>query len=83
MPEDPIPWERKIETRQAFLDALQDLLADPDFPAENIRTVDFLGALHAWLTDTDGGAGMLDAPSGQHVTWGDLHRLVIVGAGYE
>lgn len=83
MQDAPTPCERKIETRQEFLDALQDLLADPDFPAENIRTAAFLEALHAWLTDTDGGAGLLEAPSDRHVTWGDLHRLMIVGAGYE
>ena len=89
MPIDQRHWDRVIETRQDFLDAMQDLLADPDFlsggPAgeENTRSRDFLDAMTAWLEDSDGGEGALKAPSDRHATWGDLFRLMLIGAEYE
>ena len=74
---------KKIETSSDFCEALAEILKDKSFPVENTDTRKFIEAMQAWLVDVEGRNGWFDAPSTEHITWSDLHKLLQAAAIYE
>jgi hypothetical protein len=72
-----------IEGVKDFLRGLEILLADKSFPEENIRTDQFIEAMHAWLTDVNGSNNFFEEPNDKFITWADLYTLIRASAIYE
>jgi len=56
---------------------------DEGFPQENIRTVDFIEAMQAWLTDTHGGQKFFSDFHEKRVSYRDLLELIRAAGMYE
>ncbi|WP_210772247.1 isoaspartyl peptidase/L-asparaginase [Pseudodesulfovibrio sp. zrk46] len=84
-----IRLEEDVNTRPCkdykdFCAKIHLLLKDPSFPIENIKTVDFLEAMNAWLISTKGGSSFdFDTDSPESITWEDLTQLIHAASMYE
>ncbi|WP_150526733.1 hypothetical protein [Roseibium sediminis] len=74
---------REIKSSKEFCKALGELLGDPGFPNENKCTVEYVGAMKAWLEAFEGRNTLFEASAEEGVSWGDLYKLLRIAADYE
>jgi len=66
-----------------FCLSLREIMDSRDARVENGQTLDFLGAMIAWLNDTNGGMGFFEHPRSDGISWDDLAKLIRAAIIYE
>ena len=71
---------------KALIASISEMVSDIEAGSlsyQNIKTVDFLRGLEAWLIDTNGGKDWLNTENRDDVFWKDVETLLKAAAVYE